>query len=79
MADEKKEVGYTRIFELNDASKASVVVNVGGSGSSKTHSIAQLIIKKLITENKKKIGVCRKTFPALRVTAMDQILTLLKE
>jgi len=75
----RKEVGYTRIFELNDASKASVVVNVGGSGSSKTHSIAQLIIKKLITENKKKIGVCRKTFPALRVTAMDQILTLLKE
>jgi phage terminase large subunit len=76
---EKKKVGYTRIFALNDASKAPIVVNVGGSGSSKTHSIAQLIIKKLVTENKKKIGVCRKTFPALRVTAMDQILTLLKE
>lgn len=56
-----------------------MVVNVGGAGSSKSHSIAQLFIEKLLTEQNKTFGVLRKTFPALRMTAMGLILGLLKE
>lgn len=74
-----REIGYTEIFELNRASKAKVIVNVGGAGSSKSHSIAQLLIEKLITEQNKIFGITRKTFPALRMTSMGLILGLLKE
>jgi len=74
-----KPIGYTRIFERNRASKATVIINVGGARSSKSYSIAQLIIEKLVNEDHKMFGVCRKTFPALRMTAMKLILDLLKE
>ncbi len=75
----QKEVGYTKIFEANRDSKASVIVNVGGAGSSKSYSVAQLLISKLITEDNKVFGILRKTFPALRMTSLDLILGLLKE
>ena len=74
-----KKVGYTEVFARNRASKAKVVVNVGGAGSSKSHSIAQLFIERLLTEQNKVFGVCRHTFPALRMTAMGLVLGLLKE
>ena len=74
-----KKFGYTELFELNKNSKAKVVVNVGGAGSSKSYSIAQLFVYKLINEENKVFGVLRKTFPALRMTAMGLILQLLKD
>lgn len=74
-----KTVGYTDIFIQNRESKKKVIVNVGGAGSSKSHSIAQLMIEKLLTEENKVFGICRKTFPALRMTSMGLILGLLKE
>ena len=74
-----REVGYTNVFEKNRESKATVVINVGGAGSSKSYSIAQLFIEKLVTEQNKVFGVIRKTFPALRMTSMGLILGLLKE
>lgn len=77
--EQVRNVGYTSLFELNKNSKAKVVVNVGGAGSSKSYSIAQLFIYKLITEENKVFGVIRKTFPALRMTSMGLILGLLKE
>ncbi len=75
----QKAIGYTKIFEANRDSKASVVVNVGGAGSSKSYSIAQLLITKLINEDNKVFGICRHTFPALRMTSYDLILGLLKQ
>ena len=74
-----RHIGYTPLFELNQKSKAKVVVNVGGAGSSKSYSIAQLIIYKLVNEENKVFGICRKTFPALRMTSMGLILDLLKK
>jgi len=74
-----KEIGYTSVFEKNRASRAKVIVNVGGAGSSKSHSIAQLLIEKLITEQNKVFGVCRRTFPALRMTSMGLMLSLMKD
>lgn len=74
-----RKVGYTKVFERTRASKAFVVINVGGARSSKSYSIAQLFIEKLITENHKVFGICRKTFPALRMTTMRPFFDLLKE
>jgi len=71
------KVDVTPIFKKTLEAKAKTIVNVGGAGSSKSYSIAQALIYKLINEKYKKIGVCRKTFPALRMTAMTLVLKLL--
>ena len=75
----QKIIRYTPVFEANQASRASVVVNVGGAGSSKSYSIAQLLISKFLNEENKVFGVIRKTYPALRMTSLDLIMRLLKE
>jgi phage terminase large subunit len=74
-----KEVQYTKIFERNRDSKAKVIINVGGARSSKSYSVCQLLISKLLTEQNKTIGICRKTFPALRMTTLKLFLDLLKD
>jgi phage terminase large subunit len=74
-----REIFYTKIFERTKASKAFVVINVGGARSSKSYSIAQVLIEKLITERGKKIGICRKTFPSLRMSTMLPFIDMLKE
>ena len=74
-----KRVEITEVFEKTAQSDKQIVVNIGGAGSSKSHSIAQLIIQKLTNEPKKIIGVGRKTFPALRMTAYKLIVDLLKD
>ena len=79
LEEQTKIIGYTSVFEKNRSSKAKVIVNVGGAGSSKSHSIAQLFIERLLMQENKVFGVCRRTFPALRMTAMGLILGLLKE
>jgi len=75
----KVESGITAVFTRNIESTKRVVVNKGGRGSSKSYSIAQLMINYLISQEGAKIGVCRKTFPALRRTCYALIITLLKE
>lgn len=44
-----------------------------------SHSIAQLFVYKLITEENKFFGISRKTFPALRMTSMAMMIQLLKD
>lgn len=78
-ATKKISVKYTELFEITRKSRAKVLVHVGGAGSSKSHSIAQYIIYLLVTKKNKHIAVLRKTFPALRLTAMALIIGLLKE
>lgn len=75
----EKKVGYTTVFARNRASKATVIINVGGARSGKSYAIAQLLIEKLLNETNKVIGICRKTFPALRMSAMKIMLDLLKD
>ena len=74
-----KTILYTNIFERNKNSKAFVILNVGGARSSKSYSICQLFISKMVTEKGKTFGICRKTFPALRMTAMKLFFDLIKE
>lgn len=74
-----REIGVTPIYHKTRECKAKTIVNVGGAGSSKSYSIAQLLIEKMAVEKNKKIGICRKTFPALRMTALDLVMGLLKD
>lgn len=70
---------YTRVFWENSQSDKLVNVNVGGARSSKSHSIAQLMVSKFLNESKKTLLVGRKTMPSLKATAMHDVLTLMRE
>lgn len=65
-------------FFVENENKRFMVL-VGGAGSGKSYSIAQWFVKKLFTVTGKKFLVVRKTFPALKLTAMQLILDLLDE
>ncbi len=69
----------TPVYDKLSHCKAKTVVNVGGARSSKSYSIAQYIVFHLVTGEHKRIGVTRKTFPALRRTCYDLIIGLLKD
>lgn len=74
-----KRMQYTPVFEKNIKAQKKTVVNVGGSGSSKSFSIAQLLVVKLLTENDKRFVVARKTMPACKRSSYDLIIGFLKE
>ena len=75
----KVEVKYTPLFAKNKESKARTIVNVGGSGSSKSHSVAQIMIDKFTTEKGKQFVIARKTMPALRRSSYELIVGLMNE
>ena len=77
------EIKSTVIFEknyeaLNDPG-IRFVINEGGSRSSKTYSLCQLIIIYCLQNNHKVVSVIRKTFPALRATVLRDFIEILKE
>ena len=71
------EVLYTSVFARNLAAEEKTVVNRGGARSSKSYSIAQLLICKG-TEGEHNILVTRKTMPSLKMTAYPLITGLIK-
>ena len=74
-----RRIQVTNVYARNAASQARYLVNVGGARSSKSHSIAQRHIEKFINIPNRKIAVCRKTLPALRLTAYKLTVDLLKD
>ena len=74
----EKRVKVTSVYDTLSQATKPVVVCYGGSGSSKSHSMAQLMIWKLVNEKDKVIGIGRKTFPSLRLTAYQLVVNLLK-
>ena len=77
------EIKSTVIFEknyeaLND-SAIRFVINEGGSRSSKTYSLCQLVIIYCLQNNNKVVSIIRKTFPALRATVLRDFIEILKE
>jgi phage terminase large subunit len=77
------EIKSTVIFEknyeaLNDPT-IRFVINEGGSRSSKTYSLCQLVIIYCLQNNHKVVSVIRKTFPALRATVLRDFIEILKE
>lgn len=69
----------TAVFEKNQAATERNVINVGGARSSKSYSIAQLLIARACNHPGRQIGVTRKTMTSLRMTAYHLIISLLKE
>lgn len=74
-----REIGVTPIYEKNRNATKKTVVNVGGSGSSKSFSVAQLLIEKLVTEDNKRFVIARKTMPACKRSSYDLIISFLKD
>ena len=66
--DKELSIEATDIFFRNQKSKAQVVINRGGAGSSKSYSLCQLQLHKFFTEEKKKILILRKALPSLRLS-----------
>ena len=69
----------TSVFEKNYAATKRFVVNIGGSRSTKTYSILQLlIVKALSSDTPLLISVVRKSFPSTRLTVMRDFFEILK-
>lgn len=71
----------TRVFQKNYneyLKGTNFVVNQGGTGSSKTYSIAQLFLLILLRGERVLLTVARKTLPALRATAMRDFFDIMK-
>lgn len=69
----------TVVFQKNYQSQKRIIVNQGGTGSSKTYSLAQLLVVKAHEVTGKVFEVVRQNMPSLRETAMKDFFTVLKE
>jgi len=78
----KLNLEATTIFQKNyDEWKNKLhrfIVNEGGTGSSKTYSIAQLFLIILITEKNANLTICRNNLPQLRGSAMKDFFDIVK-
>ena len=76
------ELKSTVIFEKNYEAilgDKRFIINEGGSRSSKTYSLCQLMIIYCLQNNNKVVSVIRKTFPALRATVLRDFIEILKD
>ena len=77
------EINSTVIFEKNYEALQDdgirFIINEGGSRSSKTYSLCQMIIVYSLQNKGKVTSIIRKTFPALRATVMRDFLEIMKE
>jgi len=74
------EILTNKVYDHLDESQKKIVVEQGGTRSGKTYNILMWLIFKYSTTNKKKtVTICRKTFPAVRATAMRDFFDILKE
>ncbi|MCU0373502.1 MAG: PBSX family phage terminase large subunit [Ignavibacteria bacterium] len=70
---------YTNVFKNNLQAQTTVVLNEGGARSSKSYSMCQLFIHKLLSEHNKNFLITRKTLPSLRITAYKMFIDLLEK
>ena len=70
----------TTVFQNNWEAPTRYVVNIGGSRSTKTYSILQLlIIKALESETPLVVSIVRKSLPSLRISVMRDFFDILKK
>ncbi len=77
MLSEILKLEVTPVFEKNFNSQKRIVINRGGTRSSKTYSLAQLFVVELFSGEDKILSVVRKSFPALRATAIRDVVEVL--
>lgn len=74
-----RKVEVTVVFDQNYRAIESVIANIGGSRSSKSYSLAQLMVKKFVNEKNKSFLTTRKTLPSLRQTAYKVAVDMMKD
>ncbi len=72
------DVYGTRIFYENIQSKAEMIVNRGSARSSKSYSIAQVILSKFFKEKNKKFLIIRRSLPSLRLSVYQTMKEVLE-
>lgn len=77
------DIKHTSVFKrnwlaLNDT-KIRFVINQGGTRSSKTYSICQLILVYCLTNPLKNVSIVRKSFPSLSASVMKDFIEILQE
>ena len=75
----KKEVEYTVVFDKLLKAEYPIIVCVGGARSSKSYSVAQLLIKRMLEENNKNFLILRKTRPSLKLSAYKLFMDMIKD
>jgi phage terminase large subunit len=69
----------TQVYEKNALTKTRIVVNQGGTRSSKTYSILQFLITLALESRGKIYTICRKTLPSLKATAYKDFFSIVEE
>lgn len=77
------DIKVTKVFDKNYESfnnpKIRFIINQGGSRSSKTYSLCQMLIVYCLTNPGKLVSIIRKTFPSLRGSVMRDFFEVLNE
>lgn len=76
------EIQHTNVFTRSLEALQSdcrFIVEQGGSRSSKTYSLCQMVIVYCLTNPGKMVSIIRKTFPTLRGTVMRDFFEVMKE
>ncbi len=74
-----KQIEYTPLLQKTIDSEARTIINVGGSGSSKSWTIAQRMVLHFVNEKNKQLIITRKTMPACKRSSYGLIVKLLKD
>lgn len=75
----KLKITGTNVLSRNLNATTRIVVNQGGTRSSKTYSIAQMFIIRLLQEKHKVLTIARKTLTSLKASAMRDFFDILRE
>lgn len=76
------KIKATNVFDRNLKAyedKFRFIINMGGTRSSKTYSLCQLMISIALSEPKTVISIVRRTGPALRASVMKDLIGILKD
>lgn len=73
------KIKATPVFQKNWNATSRIVVNQGGTRSSKTYSILQVLILKMLGTGGQTLSIARKTMPALKSSVMRDFFTILNE
>lgn len=70
---------FSKNFDALNDEKVRFIINQGGSRSSKTYSLCQMMIVYCLTTPGKMVSIVRKTFPILRGTVMRDFIEVMRE
>lgn len=69
----------TKNLEALENNKLRFIVNQGGSRSSKTYSLCQMVIIYCLNNPNKKVSIVRKSFPSLRDSVIKDLFEIMKD